>query len=207
VTEDDARAALARYAVPRETWQRLDHFVALLREEARRQNLIAASTLDHIYARHVLDSAQLLDLAPDGSWLDLGSGAGFPGLIVALIGDRPVTLIESRRKRVEFLTRVAAEIDLVELVNVRLARVEMVQHSPFRVISARAFAPLPRLFEVAHHLSDADTTWVLPKGTAAQAELARARESWQGRFTLVPSVTSADASIIVAQGVKPGRQT
>ena len=106
--EADARAWVEReFDVPRETMARLDAFAALLREENERQNLVSQASLDQLWLRHIADSAQLLRFAPAprASWVDLGTGAGFPGLIVAALHAGPVTLVEERRLRVDFLRR------------------------------------------------------------------------------------------------------
>ena len=110
MTEQEAVLWLeSELAVSRETMDALKTFVAFLKREASSQNLISASTLDHIWSRHIVDSAQLLqflDYAPaDTRWLDLGSGAGFPGLIIALLTDYNVTLVESRARRIDYLQR------------------------------------------------------------------------------------------------------
>jgi 16S rRNA (guanine527-N7)-methyltransferase len=201
VTEDEAKAALD---VPRETLERLERFVALLREANGTQNLVSAASLDEVWNRHILDSAQLVRFAPSGtaSWLDLGSGPGLPGLIVALLHQGPVTLIESRRLRVEFLQHAAAELGVNGRVEIIGTRLEAVPPRPFDVISARAFAPLGKLLDMATAFSTEDTRWVLPKGRNAQSELEAVRASWQGAFRLEPSVTDSDASIIVAEGVR-----
>lgn len=182
----------------------LDRFVALLAGEAERQNLIARSTFDRIWQRHIVDSLQLLDHAPAGSWADVGSGAGFPGLVVAIASRRPVTLIEPRTKRAGFLRDVTATLALEDRVRVCTATAQaMPAASPHAVISARAVAPLPELFAAAHRLADAATTWLLPKGRSAAEELAAARLTWQGDFALVPSITDPRASIVVARAVRP----
>jgi 16S rRNA (guanine527-N7)-methyltransferase len=204
MTEDEARAWLVARNVPRETFAQIDAFLAFLKEEATRQNLIAASTLDALWARHVVDSAQLMDHAGDwNEWLDLGAGAGFPGLIVAILGRGRVTLIESRAKRIAFLrdgARIAGVADRVEVIG---SRVETAPRRRYDVISARAFAPLPKLLELAEPFTDKSTRFVLPKGRSAAEELAAVQASWQGRFGLVPSVTDSEAAIIVAEGVTP----
>jgi len=206
MTEDEARAWLAARNVPRETFDRIHAFLDFLKEEATRQNLIAASTLDSVWARHVVDSAQLLDLAGEWrTWLDLGSGAGFPGLIVAMIGTGKVTLIESRAKRIAFLTEAARIAGVADRVEVIGNRVETAPRRAYDVISARAFAPLPKLLDLAGPFATKATRWVLPKGKSAAEELEAARGSWQGAFGLIPSVTDSEASIIVASGVTPGK--
>ena len=201
--EPKARAALERmFDVPRETMARLDLFDDLLREANETQNLVAARSLDTLWQRHFLDSAQLLRFAPnrEASWVDLGSGAGFPGLVVALLHKGPVTLIEERRLRIEFLRRAADALDLA--VEIIAAKVERVEPRPFDVISARAFAPLARLLDLGTRFSTTKTVWLLPKGRNAQSELEALDSSWQGDFRLEQSLTDADAQIVVAEGVK-----
>ena len=186
--------------VPRETIATLSCLCDLVTEESTRQNLVAQSTLAALWSRHVVDSAQLLPLLATGSLLDIGSGAGFPGLVIAIIGGRPLTLVEPRRKRAEFLAANAAALGLS--IEVRQARVETIAARPFGTIVARAVAPLDALFAAASHLADADTRWVLPKGRRVESELAAARETWQGDFKVVPSITDPDAAIVVAERVR-----
>jgi len=207
MTEQEARAWLEARNVPRGTFSAIERFLAFLKVEAANQNLIAASTIDALWARHVVDSAQLLDHAPDWeSWLDLGAGAGFPGLIIALLRPGRVTLIESRAKRIAFLREAAAVAGVADRVEVIGSRVETAPRRRYDVISARAFAPLPKLFELASPFADKKTRWVLPKGKSAAAELEAARTSWQGDFRLVPSVTDSGAAILVASGVTGGKR-
>ena len=206
MTEDEARAWLmAQFDVPRETWDRLERYVAILLSAMDEQNLIAESTRPHIWARHIVDSAQLLLLVRDageGEWVDLGSGAGLPGIVVACLSDRPVLMIETRRKRIDFLNNVIAQLGLRH-ARVFGGRVESAASMRAAVISARAYAPLPKLFASAQHLSDKNSLWVLPKGRNAQNELEAARPAWQGMFHVEPSVTDAESAIIVAQAVMP----
>jgi len=200
--EAAARAWVEReYDVSRETMAKLDAFVDLLRAENERQNLVSRGTLDQLWRRHIVDSAQLLRFAPAGaSWVDLGTGAGFPGLIVALLHDGPVTLVEERRLRVDFLRRAA---DLMGLrIEILHAKAERVPPRPYDVISARAFAPLEKLLSLGTAFSTQKSLWLLPKGRNAEAELAALDPSWQGEFRLEPSVTDAEAQIIVAEAVR-----
>lgn len=207
MTEEEARAWLEARNVSRETLDAIDGFLAFLKVEASNQNLIAASTIGSLWARHVVDSAQLLEHAGSWeNWLDLGSGAGFPGLIVALLGEGRVTLIESRAKRVAFLHEAASIAGVRARVTIIGGRVETAPRQRYDVISARAFAPLPKLLELAAPFADGRTRWVLPKGKSAAEELEAARASWQGAFRLVPSVTDSEAAIIVAEGVTPGKR-
>lgn len=189
--------------VSRETSDRIDQFIALLREENARQNLVSAATLAHVFARHVVDSAQLWRLAPDASsWLDLGSGAGMPGMIIAMLDTAPITLVESRRLRADWLRRVADILGLTH-VSVEHSRLELVKTRSVGVITARAFAPLPKLFALAHRFSTEETRWILPKGRSAAEELASVATTWHGSFHMEPSVTDPDSAILVARNVKP----
>jgi len=207
MTEEEARAWLEARNVPRETFAAIGRFLEFLKDQAIVQNLIAASTMDALWSRHVVDSAQLLEHADDWeSWLDLGAGAGFPGLIIALLGRGHVTLIETRAKRVAFLSEAASVAGVAHRVTVVASRVETAPRARFDVISARAFAPLPKLLDVALPFSDKSTRWILPKGKSAAEELEAARASWQGDFRLVPSITDSQAAIIVANGVTVGKK-
>ncbi len=200
--ENAARDWLAQSCdVSRETLERLDRFVQLLAEENKRQNLVAEASLDSVWTRHIVDSAQLFRLGiGTDRWLDLGSGAGFPGLVIAVLG-ASVTLVEERRLRGAFLVRAADVLEVSDRVAIVRGRAETYQAPPFATISARAFAPLDRLFGVSVHLAAPQTRWVLPKGRNAKSELEAAQASWQGEFRLEPSVTDPDAMIVVAERV------
>lgn len=193
-----------RLDVPRETLDRLDSFAELLRAENQRQNLVSKASLDGLWNRHIHDSVQLVRLADPNarSWLDLGTGAGFPGLMVPLFHSAHVVLVESRRLRADFLRTAASTLGIVERVEILCARLETVVARPFDVISARAFAPLPRLLDLAARFSTPETIWILPKGRNAKSELEAARSSWQGDFRLEPSLTDAEAQIVVATRVR-----
>jgi 16S rRNA (guanine527-N7)-methyltransferase len=201
----DEALARAQLDVSRETMGRLGAFVAFLNDENERQNLVSRGTLGDVWGRHIVDSAQLLRFAPtsNASWLDLGTGAGFPGLIVALLHPGPVTLVEERKKRAQFLVEAAQILGIGKRVSIHCVRAERFESPPFDVISARAFAPLEGLFELSHSFSTAKTRWILPKGRNAASELEAAKASWHGEFRLEQSLTDADAQIIVAEGVSP----
>jgi 16S rRNA (guanine527-N7)-methyltransferase len=119
-------------------------------------------------------------------------------------------LVEARKLRAEFLARGAEILGVADKVDILCAKVEAVEIGAFGVISARAFAPLPKLLALGDRFSTPETIWVLPKGRNAQTELEAVRSSWQGRFRVEPSLTDPEAGIIVAQGVrslKRGKQT
>ena len=206
MTEEEAQDWIRQnISISREAESKLFQFEGALIEENERQNLISASTIPTIWSRHIVDSAQLLGLHSANTsapWLDLGTGAGFPGMVIAILSDQPIILVESRRKRFEFLDR---QVEALGLKNVRIhgGRLETLETQPAGVISARAFAPLPRLFPLAHRFSRKDTVWLLPKGRSVLEELESVRSSWQGVFHVKPSLTDVEAAIIIATGVSP----
>lgn len=197
--------------VSRETLEQLEQFSALLLEEAEHQNLISRSTIDSFWDRHIRDSAQILSLAlpskRDGRWIDLGSGPGLPGMVLAIIGSMDMTLVEVRGRRVEFLVKVRERLDLGNRVRIEGQKLERVETRTYDVITARAFTALPKLFALAHRFSDSETQWLLPKGKSAQEELAEAQRTWQGEFALHASLTNAEAFIIDAHNVRPRRRS
>lgn len=181
---------------------RLLRLAELIVVESQRQNLVARSGLETLWARHFVDSAQLARLAPPTSttWLDIGTGAGFPGMVIALLGQHRVTIAEPRRKRVDFLTHVAAEC-AVQPVALRAKRVEAMNEPPFDVISARAVAATHVLLANSSHLRTLQTRYLLPRGRTAATELECLREDWQGMFHVEQSLTDPDSGIIVADHV------
>ena len=191
------------YDVPRGTCEKLQAYLALLIEHNQQQNLISKATVQDAWTRHIVDSAQLLAHGPEGhrQWLDIGSGAGLPGIVLAILLDSPITLVEPRRLRVEFLRYCITELQLGNAAVVP-AKVESAS-GRFDVITARAVASIDKLFASASHLAHRETRWILPKGRSGAKELAEAQASWQGRFSLKPSVTADDATILVADGIAP----
>jgi 16S rRNA (guanine527-N7)-methyltransferase len=177
---------------------------ALVRDEATRQNLIAPSTLGEIWARHIVDSAQLLPFADasPGTWLDIGTGAGFPGLVVAALSDRPMWLVEPRKRRADFLAACCEALGVTSRVTVVTGKVERVDMQA-AVISARAVASLWELFGAAQHCSTWNTLWLLPKGRGAREEIASAQQSWHGAFHVEHSVTDPESLIVIAKAVPP----
>ncbi|BBC71448.1 16S rRNA methyltransferase [Altererythrobacter sp. B11] len=182
---------------------RLAIFAELLKEENERQNLVSTASLAVVWQRHLADSAQLLLHAPAGllgPWLDLGTGAGLPGLVIAALRpELPVLLVESRRRRVEWLSRAAAEL---ALVNCRVlgARLEDVESTPAAIISARAFAPLGKLLGLSARFSTRETVWLLPKGRKAAQELQEQPVAIREMFHVEQSCTDPEAGILVGKG-------
>jgi len=191
------------FKVPRETIHRLIRYADLLTEWQGRQNLVSAKTLSHMWDRHFADSAQLLRLAPDAKlWLDLGSGAGFPGLVIAILQANHARfrmhLMESTAKKCAFLSEVARATEApVEIHCMRIE--ELSRHATSlkpEIVSARAVAPLPRLLELAALWFRPGVKGLFLKGRAAKQEIEAAKCHWSFACQLHPSLTAADSTII-----------
>lgn len=188
--------------VPRETAERLAEYERLVIAENSRQNLVSRGTIEEFWTRHVLDSAQLVrfEPRPGASWIDLGSGAGLPGVVVACLVAGPVTLVEPRALRADFLRRVVERLGLG--ATVIQAKAESVT-GRFDVVTARAVAPLAKLLHLSRSFSTTNTLHLFPKGKSARIELADAQREWQGEFHVEPSVTDPDSLIVLARNVRP----
>lgn len=202
---ESARAAFAaEFDVSRETLAKLDRYAELLTEWQERVNLVGPSTLPHIWDRHFRDSAQLLPIAGTGkSWLDMGAGGGFPGLVLAILDPAArFTLVESIAKKCRFLETVSQQTATAGHVTVANARVEALPASKYDIITARAAASLDTLFDWGLRFAGSGTGWILPKGARVQEELASAAKRFHFAHELIPSRTDSDARIVVAKGVK-----
>jgi 16S rRNA (guanine527-N7)-methyltransferase len=194
--------ALNRDLVSRETWNRLDAFVALLLERRQRMNLIGASTIPQLWTRHVADSLQLLRLARHARmWCDLGSGAGFPGLVIACAWadekGAQVHLVESIAKKAGFLRDAATALGLPAIVHrQRIEDFTRANAVAFDVVTARAVAPLDKLLALANPLLKSGAVALFPKGQDVEAELSLASKSWSIDVELVQSETDAHGRIL-----------
>ncbi|GLK81584.1 16S rRNA (guanine(527)-N(7))-methyltransferase RsmG [Methylopila turkensis] len=205
------RAAAERLVhVSRETWARWEALVAALDKWQATTNLVAPTTLATVWTRHVADGAQLLPLAPQDcqTWVDLGSGGGFPGLVVAaaLAGRTQVHLVESNLKKAAFLREAARAMDVA--VTVHAARADAVLGSVVTradVVSARALAPLADLVAMAAPLLKTGAVGLFPKGAKAEAELTAAAKSWNINASFHPSLTEPDARIVRVDGLAERR--
>ena len=181
---------------------RLDRLADLLVRENEQQNLVSAASLGSLWQRHFADSLQLLDYVPRETtcWLDLGTGAGFPGLLLASVRpDAAFILVESRKRRVDWLVRAAGALAL-ENCRIVGTRVESVETFPADAITARAFAPLGKLLRLSARFSTPSTFWLLPKGRSAAQELAEQPPAVQAMFHVEHSATDAGGGILVGQG-------
>ena len=190
--------------VSRETIERLKSFVALLTDWNTRHNLVSARSLEDVWRRHVLDSAQLTHLVPASSrtLIDLGSGAGFPGLVLAILRpDLSVTLMEATAKKCRFLVEADARLQTgVRIVN---GRIEDAAHSPFDVVTARACAPLPRLAAYAQRFVGPNTICLFLKGQNVGSELTEARNSWRMNVQSHQSLSDPAGLVLEIHGLAP----
>ena len=202
MTEDEARAWLAsNFNVSRETFDQLDAYATLVREGQDTQNLVSASTLPTFWSRHIVDSAQLVLLGEKGSWLDIGSGSGVPGIVTAILTCAPTILVESRARRAEFLQETAEKLSLSN-VRVVATTVQKLVANPVDNITARAVAALPALLEMAIPFAHKGTVWLLPKGKSAQTELASLPRAWQGDWEMRASVTDPESRILIGRHIR-----
>lgn len=197
----------AAAGVSRETLARLEAYAAILRKWQRAVNLVGAATLPHLWHRHFLDSAQLFPLIPQGTrvLLDLGSGAGFPGLVLAIMGFPEVHLVESDARKGEFLREAARAAGVAPGVVVHRARVADVPPFPVDVVTARALAPLDDLIGYAAPFLGEKGVCLFPKGKAVERELTMARKHWTFALACFPSVTDPAATVLRLEGIRRER--
>jgi len=183
-------------SVSRETRERLDIYADLLRKWQRSINLVGPRTLDDLWNRHFVDSAQLMPLIPSTArvLVDFGSGAGFPGLVLAILGVPQVHLIESDQRKSTFLWEVARATGTS--VTVHTKRIEQVTPFPADIVTARALAPLGDLLAFAAPFIGPDSLCLFPKGQTAEDELTAASKTWNINVDRIQSVTDPGATIL-----------
>lgn len=187
--------------VSRETIEKLRGLVALLEKWNPTINLVSKSTIGQAWERHVLDSAQVMRHMPAnaGSWVDIGSGAGFPGLVCAALAqesNRSVifTLVESDTRKVSFLREAARVLDVP--VDLKAVRVEDLSIPPQDVVSSRALAPVTQLLDYAQGLAHQKTVLLFSKGRKIESELTVAMQRWHIVYELIPSEIDSDSVIL-----------
>ena len=187
-----------RTNVSRETLGRLKAYVDVLTDWNQRHNLVSARSLEDVWRRHMWDSAQLVQFIPTEAktLVDLGSGAGFPGLVLAeMLRDRvSVSLYEATRKKAEFLEAAAKRMGLA--VGIKNIRIEDEPHRPVDVVTARAVAPLDQLLGYAHQFADRNTVYLFLKGQSVAPELTEARKSWSMKVSEHPSASDPSGVIL-----------
>ncbi|WP_370879020.1 16S rRNA (guanine(527)-N(7))-methyltransferase RsmG [Gemmobacter fulvus] len=193
--------------VSRETSEKLDSYVALIQKWNKAINLISRSSEADIWQRHIADSAQLAQHLPSGPrlWLDLGSGAGLPGIVLAIIAAEVAPslrfeLVEVDQRKATFLRQVSRELGLN--ITVLTERIEALAPRSANVVSARALASLSDLCNFAERHLDADGIAVFLKGTGAEAEIEVARRKWSFNLESFPSKTSADALVLKLKKIR-----
>ena len=199
---DDRQAALRLVPVSRETEDRLAAFVDLLERWRDKTNLIADSTFASVWTRHIVDSAQLIALAPKAArWIDMGSGAGFPGLVIAIqLADVPgavVHCIESDQRKCAFLREAARATGAAAAIHpLRVEAIEPSSLGPVDAVTARAFAPLPLTLKLATPWLERGATAVFPRGESAREQIAALPETTAYAIEALPSVVNPKASIL-----------
>ena len=201
-------AALRLLDVSRETCERLDAYATLLTRWNAHINLVSPATIQTVWTRHISDSMQLFDLVPPNSttWIDLGAGAGLPGLpIAALAAERApnlrVTLVESDARKAAFLVAAAREMRVD--VTIESHRIEALAPRPYDVVSARALAPLGRLCALAHKFSAPGTIFLFPKGKRLDSELTAATTNWHIQAERIASRTDPEATVLKILELEP----
>lgn len=191
----------AASGVSRETLQRLDIYAGLLEKWNSTINLVGQRTLDDLWRRHMLDSAQLFPLIPPDArtLVDLGSGAGFPGMVLAIMGAAGVHLIESDKRKCAFLGEVARQTGAV--VTIHPVRIDRAPAIKADVITARALTNLPELLDLAENFVFGHSMLLFLKGRRVDEELTRARERWNMRIRQIPSQTDSDGSILRLEAI------
>jgi 16S rRNA (guanine527-N7)-methyltransferase len=207
--DSDRRDALRLVPVSRETERRFEIYVALLDRWRKITNLISDASFGRVWTRHIADSAQLLGLAPGArNWVDLGSGAGFPGLVVAMqLAETPgscVHLIESDRRKCAFLREVARQTGSPAQVHALRAEAPEAQDlTPVDAVTARAFAPLPQLMELAKVFMARGAVGVFPRGRTLDAQIAEMSAISAFHIETKPSKLDPSAAILIVRESVP----
>ncbi|TNJ45529.1 16S rRNA (guanine(527)-N(7))-methyltransferase RsmG [Phaeobacter sp. B1627] len=196
----------SKFDVSRETMEKLDIFVENLRKWNPRINLVSKRSMEDLWTRHVLDSVQVYHAAPStDTWMDIGSGGGFPGLICAILAADTakathVTLVESDQRKCAFLRAAARECEVS--VTVKSERVEALEPAGAGVLSARALADLAHLFTFAERHLAVGGTSMFPKGVTWKKEVDRARQQWRFDYEAIKSLTEPEAVILKIKGLE-----
>ncbi len=192
------------FSVPRETLENLEKYVELLLSWNQKHNLIGKGTVEHIWERHIIDCYQLTKFLPNknATIIDFGTGAGLPGMILALSSYENVTLIESISKKCDFLHEVKKQLDLpVKILNKRVEEVNFSREKQRRIFTSRAVAALPKLFKLLQNHINEDDILLFQKGANYQAEISAAQKLWKFKFKTFKSVTSEQSVILQIQNL------
>jgi 16S rRNA (guanine527-N7)-methyltransferase len=203
-TDPDPQTLSRLGDVSRETLDRLKRYVAHLTQWQSKLNLIGSSEISHIWDRHIIDSVQLMPLIKSikGPKIDLGSGAGFPGMVLAIMGGPEFTLVESNARKCVFL-RQAARLTETKVMIFDGRAEDFQAAAPAQVITARALAPLDKLLDMAHPLLAADGVCLFLKGRNFNRELTDSRIRWHIKAEIYPSETDKSGRILIIKGLEP----
>ncbi len=193
--------------VSRETIERLEAYVRVLDKWGRRINLVSRASMADVWRRHMLDSAQILDYLPSpyGRLMDFGSGAGFPGLVLAILGVEGVELVESDGRKCAFLAEAARAAGAS--VTIHNQRIEDLPRSPVPIITARAFAPLPKLLEYALPFWGPKTRLIALKGAHIDKELTEATKCWNMQVESHPSLTDPTGTVLCIEHLQHDKKS
>ena len=197
---------ISQLNVSRETLDLFLHYAEILAKWQAKINLISGNTVDNVWSRHFLDSAQLYDLVPRGAktLLDIGSGAGFPGMVLAVMGVKNVTLVEADSRKCLFLSEVLRQTGThANIVN---CRIEEFDGGYYDIITARALAPMDKLLTYINPHFGPGTKGIFLKGKQVGCELTKAKKQWKLEYKAVPSITNDRGSIIVVEKIASGPQ-
>ena len=193
----------SEFNVPRGTMEQLERYAALLTDWQGRMNIVGPATLSDIWGRHFADSAQLVRHVPAGqSWLDIGAGGGFPGMVLATMGWGRVTLVDSIAKKCRFLEAVRDELGLRDQVSVVCGRVEGLPTLGVQVATARAAASLTQLFEWSIRHVRPGGLYIFPKGRRWAEEVEEAETRFLFDLETRDSLTDAEAKILLVRNLK-----
>ena len=198
---------IKKYDVSRETYDKLKTYEVLLHEWQAKFNLVSNSTLEDSWNRHFLDSAQLFKLIPSNAktMLDFGSGAGFPGMVIAVMANEKtpylkISLVESTSKKTVYLNEVKTQLDLdVEILN---KRVEAIEPNKVDVITSRAMTSLDELFQYSYRFCSDETTCIFPKGKKHLEEIKTAKRFWRFDCQIIDSEQSDEGKILLITNLK-----
>lgn len=203
ITQQERAEFIDRLSVSHETVQKLDRYAGLLAEWNEKFNLIGEATLPHIWTRHFLDSAQLMQFIPDSAktLADMGSGAGFPGLVLSIMGFPEIHLIESIGKKAGFLRTVVAELKLNAIVH--QARIESLPKLKADILTARALKPLPELLKLSNYLIKKDSICLFLKGQSIDTELTESALLWKFESEKQVSLSNPSGCVLIIRDLKP----
>jgi 16S rRNA (guanine527-N7)-methyltransferase len=187
--------------VPRETFLKLEHYIELLKKWQKAINLVSTSTISDVWLRHIVDSAQLVKyISSDDKLVDIGSGAGFPGLVLAIMGVENITLVESDKRKATFLQEAARNADTrIDIIN---QRVENINLGDYNIITARAFASIEQTLLLLEKRLRTGHKLLLMKGNSYHKEIEDARKDWAFDCQIHPSVTDKASAILCLQSCR-----